>query len=225
MAPTTTLSFDIDRIRRYDRDGPRHTSYPTARQFTDRVAPRTYERAAALSRGARERQPLSAYLHMPFCFTPCFYCACNRIITHQLDHVDTYVRHLLREISLRSQYFDRTRVIDQMHFGGGTPTFLARKLLIEIIDRLDREFRLSSAEDRDYSIEIDPRGADLGMLQLLAGLGFNRISLGVQDFDETVQRAVNRVQPEATVTIRWLERRNGARCIADISHSPPWADC
>jgi oxygen-independent coproporphyrinogen-3 oxidase len=113
--------------------------------------------------------------------------------------MDAYVRHLLAEISLRGQYFDTSRVIDQMHFGGGTPTFLPRKLLIEIIDRLDREFQLTDAQDRDYSIEIDPRGVDHDTLQMLAALGFNRISVGVQDFDENVQRAVNRVQPEATV--------------------------
>lgn len=200
MTPATVVSFDTDRMRRYDLEGPRYTSYPTAGQFTDRVAPETYERAATLSYGARERQPLSAYVHVPFCFTPCFYCGCNRIITHHLDRVDAYVRHLLGEISLRSQYFDKSRVIDQMNFGGGTPTFLPKKLLVDIIDRLDREFQLSGDEGRDYSIEIDPRGANHGTLQLLAALGFNRISLGVQDLDEKVQRAVNRVQPETTVT-------------------------
>jgi oxygen-independent coproporphyrinogen III oxidase len=137
-----------------------------------------YEWSAAASRGARERQPLSGYIHIPFCFSPCFYCGCNRIITHHLDRIDDYVRHLLAEISQRSRYFDRNRVIDQMHFGGGTPTFLPKKLLIEIIDKLDREFQLTVADEGDYSIEIDPRGTDQGMLQMLAALGFNRISLG-----------------------------------------------
>jgi oxygen-independent coproporphyrinogen-3 oxidase len=199
MIPATSVLFDADRMRRCDRDGPRYTSYPTARQFGEGIAPNAYEWAAATSRGAREKQPLSAYIHIPFCFSPCFYCGCNRIITHHLERIDHYVKSLLTEISLRSRYFDRTRVIDQMHFGGGTPTFLPKKLLIEIIDNLDKEFQLTVAENRDYSIEIDPRGTDQGMLQMLAALGFNRISLGVQDFDDNVQRAVNRVQPEATV--------------------------
>lgn len=199
MTDGTSVLFDIERMRRYDREGPRYTSYPTAAHFSEGIAPNAYEWAAATSRGAREAQPLSAYIHIPFCFSPCFYCGCNRIITHQQDLIDTYVKHLLDEISRRSRYFDRNRVIDQMHFGGGTPTFLPKTLLIEIFGRLDREFQLTDSEDRDYSIEIDPRGMDQGMLQLLAALGFNRISLGVQDFDENVQRSVNRVQPEATV--------------------------
>jgi oxygen-independent coproporphyrinogen III oxidase len=199
MTPATNVSFDPDRMRRYDLEGPRYTSYPTAQQFRDGIAPNAYEWAAAGGRGARERQPLSAYVHIPFCFSPCFYCGCNKIITHSLERIDTYVRHLVGEISLRSRYFDRTRIIDQMHFGGGTPTFLPKKLLVEIIDTLNRDFQLTDAESRDYSIEIDPRGANYDILQLLKALGFNRISLGVQDFDENVQRAINRVQPEATV--------------------------
>jgi oxygen-independent coproporphyrinogen-3 oxidase len=199
MTTAPRVLFDTDSMRRYDRNGPRYTSYPTAQQFGEGIAPNAYEWAAAASRRAREGQPLSAYIHIPFCFSPCFYCGCNRIITHDLDRVDDYVRHLLAEISLRSRYFDRNRVIDQLHFGGGTPTFLPKRLLIEIVDMLDREFQLTDADDRDYSIEIDPRGTDHGMLQMLAAAGFNRISLGVQDFDENVQSAVNRVQPESTV--------------------------
>jgi oxygen-independent coproporphyrinogen-3 oxidase len=208
MTDASAVSFDTDRMRRYDREGPRYTSYPTAQQFGNGIAPNAYEWAAATSRGSREGQPLSAYVHIPFCFSPCFYCGCNKIITHHVSRIDTYVRHLLSEIALRSRFFDRARIIDQMHFGGGTPTFLPKKLLIAIIDRLGREFQLTDAENRDYSIEIDPRGTDQGILQLLAELGFNRISLGVQDFDENVQRAVNRVQPEATVAIVYDAARN-----------------
>jgi oxygen-independent coproporphyrinogen III oxidase len=214
MIPSTSVHFDAERMRRYDREGPRYTSYPTAQHFGDGIAPSAYESAAAASRGAREGQPLSAYLHVPFCFSPCFYCGCTRIITHDLGRIDAYVGHLLAEISLRSRYFDRNRGIDQLHLGGGTPTFLPKTRLIEIIDRLDRDFQLTDDDDRDYSIEIDPRGADQGILQLLRSLGFNRVSLGVQDFDEIVQRAVNRVQPEATVAAVYDEaRRLGFRSI------------
>jgi oxygen-independent coproporphyrinogen III oxidase len=214
MTLSTGVHFDAERMRFYDREGPRYTSYPTAQHFGDGIAPSAYESAAAASRGAREGQPLSAYLHLPFCFSPCFYCGCTRIITHDLGRIDRYVGHLLAEISVRSRYFDRNRGIDQLHLGGGTPTFLPKTRLIEIIDKLDREFRLTAAEDRDYSIEIDPRGADQGILQLLRSLGFNRVSLGVQDFDENVQRAVNRVQPEATVAAVYdTARRLGFRSI------------
>ena len=203
MIPATSVLFDAERMRRYDRDGPRYTSYPTARQFGEGIAPNAYEWAAATSRGAREKQPLSAYIHVPFCFSPCFYCGCNRIISASsgtcIDHLRQAVSWT--EIPCEVRYFDRNRVIDQMHFGGGTPTLLPKKLLIEIIDNLDKEFRLTVAENRDYSIEIDPRGTDQSMLQMLAALGFNRISLGVQDFDDNVQRAINRVQPQP----RWPE--------------------
>jgi oxygen-independent coproporphyrinogen-3 oxidase len=214
MTNATAVSFDTDRMRRYGGEGPRYTSYPTAQQFSDGIAPNAYEWAAATSRGAREGRPLSAYIHMPFCFSPCFYCGCNKIITHDLGRIDTYAEHLLTEIALRSRYFDRDSVIDQMHFGGGTPTYLPTRRLTDIVDALDRAFHLTAAENRDYSIEIDPRGIDHGMLQLLAELGFNRISLGVQDFDESVQRAVNRVQPEATVaSVYAAARKLGFRSI------------
>ena len=199
MTEATAVSFDADRMRRYDREGPRYTSYPTAQHFAPGILVRDYERAAATSAGAREGQPLSVYLHMPFCSSPCFYCGCNKIITHSLDRIETYVEHLIREISLRARLFDRNRVIDQLHFGGGTPTYLPKALLVQIIDRLAREFQLTTDVGRDYSIEIDPRGADRDMLRLLASLGFNRVSLGVQDFDDNVQKSVNRVQPESTV--------------------------
>lgn len=200
MNQATAVSFDVDTMRRYDAEGPRYTSYPTAQQFAGGIAPNAYEWAAANSRGAREGLPLSTYVHIPFCFSPCFYCGCNKIITHSVDRMQTYVGHLLEEITLRSRYFDRNRVIEQLHFGGGTPTFLPKRLLVEVLGRLGRDFQLSTAEDRDFSIEIDPRGTARHTLQLLTDMGFNRISLGVQDFDATVQKAVNRVQPESVVS-------------------------
>jgi oxygen-independent coproporphyrinogen-3 oxidase len=199
MSVATAVSFNTDLMRRYDREGPRYTSYPTAMQFRAGIDVGDYERATATSPGANEGMPLSLYVHVPFCLSPCFYCGCNKIVTRRLDRADTYVRHLLREISQRGGYFGRERTVEQMHFGGGTPTFLPRQLLIELIDRIDHAFQLTDAATRDYSIEIDPRGLDEGMLQLLAALGFNRISLGVQDFDENVQRAVIRVQAAETV--------------------------
>lgn len=214
MRSATAVYFDPSIMQRYDREGPRYTSYPSARQFSERLEPDAYARAAATSPGALDGSPLSLYVHLPFCFSPCFYCGCNKVVTHQLDRVDTYVRHLLQEVTRRSGLFDRRRVVEQMHFGGGTPTFLPKKLLIELIDRLERDFQLTDAGSRDYSIEIDPRGTDHAILQLLAGLGFNRISLGVQDFDENVQRAVNRVQPaEAVAKVYDAARAIGFRSI------------
>src|ERR1700722_2353436 len=214
MTQATIVSFDADRMRRYDREGPRYTSYPTAQQFADGISVDEYAQDAAASRGACDAQPLSAYVHIPFCSSPCFYCGCNKVITQKPGRIDAYVAHLLDEITMRSRYFDGDRVMDQVHFGGGPPTYLPKKRLIEIIDRLGQGFQLSRAEDRDFSIEIDPRGADQHILRLLADLGFNRVSLGVQDFDENVQRAVNRIQPEATVArVYELVRSLGFRSI------------
>jgi oxygen-independent coproporphyrinogen-3 oxidase len=195
----TNINFDPQLMRRYDREGPRYTSYPTAMQFREGLAPDAYETAAVTSPGALEKSPLSVYVHIPFCTSPCFYCGCNKIVTRQMHRADLYIRRMFREIELRSAYFDRDREVEQLHFGGGTPTFLTQQHLGAVIERLDRHFRLSSSDARDYSIEIDPRTVDAGYMRSLAELGFNRISLGVQDFDPQVQEAVNRIQPIAMV--------------------------
>lgn len=194
-----SVAFDSDLMRRYDREGPRYTSYPTAAQFTESIDASDYQLEARTGPGAQAGQPLSVYVHIPFCFAPCFYCACNKIVTSRLEVADTYVESLKQEIALRAACFDRKRTVDQLHLGGGTPTFLPPPRLIALMNCIDQHFPLSSVETRDYSIEIDPRGASPTLLKLLATLGFNRLSLGVQDFDEAVQRAVNRVQPAEVV--------------------------
>jgi len=134
-------------------------------------------------------------VHIPFCFSPCFYCGCNKVITRQVGRADPYVQQVLTEISLRSAYFDRNRKIEQLHLGGGTPTFLPQTHLAALLKALDRHFQLIDTPERDYSIEIDPRTVDPNAMQSLSELGFNRVSLGVQDFDPEVQNAINRVQP------------------------------
>ncbi|MGA9027312.1 MAG: oxygen-independent coproporphyrinogen III oxidase [Steroidobacteraceae bacterium] len=191
----SNVCFDPDLMRRYDRDGPRYTSYPTAVQFREGLAPDLYERTVRCSRGAQERSPLSIYVHIPFCSSPCFYCGCNKVVTRQMGRADEYWRQLTAEISMRGEYFDRTRPVEQLHFGGGTPTFLPPHRLSGLIDALARNFQLTDSAARDYSIEIDPRTVDTAFLRQIRSLGFNRISLGVQDFDPDVQHAINRVQP------------------------------
>ncbi len=187
--------FDPELMRRYDREGPRYTSYPTALQFHEGLSVEDYEKAARGSRGALRHEPLSLYVHIPFCFSPCFYCGCNKVITRQLDRADPYIRQLDTEIALRSRFFDTSRKIEQLHLGGGTPTFLPQQRLEALIDSLGRRFKLIDTPERDYSIEIDPRTVTPAAIKMLTGLGFNRISLGVQDFDPQVQAAVNRLQP------------------------------
>lgn len=186
--------FDPDLMQRYDREGPRYTSYPTAMQFRE-LPPSSYEAAATSSRGALDKSPLSLYVHIPFCRSPCFYCGCNKIVTRQVERSDPYLARLFTEISMRSAFFDRDREVEQLHLGGGTPTFLPPERLRGLIDMLDRFFKLVDSDSRDYSIEIDPRTVDDDYVRLLGELGFNRVSIGVQDFDPEVQLAINRIQP------------------------------
>ena len=192
---TNEIHFDPQLMRRYDREGPRYTSYPTALQFHEAVGLDAYAAAAATSSGALERAPLSVYVHVPFCHSPCFYCGCNKIISRKVDRADAYLHRLYREIELRGRYFDRGREVEQLHFGGGTPTFLPDDRLVALMAALGRTFRLLRTDQRDYSIEIDPRTVGPETLRTLWDLGFNRLSLGVQDYDPGVQRAINRWQP------------------------------
>lgn len=192
------MKLDAELIRRYDGYGPRYTSYPTAVHFHPGFDEQSYRRAALLSNSARAR-PLSMYVHIPFCEHPCFYCGCNKIITRNRAHAEQYLQRLYREIELQGALFGRTRAIRQLHFGGGTPTYLTLEQLAGLFDHLGRHFNVDRSEQREFSIEIDPRTLQEESLAALAAFGFNRISLGVQDFDPDVQRAVNRLQSTAQV--------------------------
>jgi oxygen-independent coproporphyrinogen-3 oxidase len=188
------LAFDAGLLRRYDRPGPRYTSYPTAPQFTEAFGEPELRRAIQDSNGDPIPRRLSLYAHVPFCFSPCFYCGCNRVITRDKSRADAYLTHLCREIAAIAPLFDRDREVVQLHFGGGTPNFLAPTQLRCTVDVLKRHFRFSDADDRDISIELDPRTVQPRDIGELALAGFNRASLGVQDFDPAVQAAVNREQ-------------------------------
>ena len=190
----TALAFDADLLRRYDRPGPRYTSYPTAPQFRADFGEADLRAAAAASNGDPIPRPLSLYVHVPFCHSPCFYCGCNRVITRDQARGDAYLTRLEREIALVAPLFDRDRRAVQLHFGGGTPNFLSAAQLAEVVGAIRGQFRFADADDCDISIELDPRYCDPRDMPVLAAAGFNRASLGVQDFDPAVQRAVNRVQ-------------------------------
>ena len=207
VSPTlmsTQVSFDAELIRRYDRNGPRYTSYPTAVQFTPKFGIDDYRRAAVLGNHP-PFAPLSLYVHVPFCASPCFYCGCNKIITRDVTKAQHYLGYLYREIAMQGQLFDRSRVVEQLHFGGGTPTFLSLEQLDALLHTIGKSFHLTNAAGREYSIEIDPRTLQPASLPALARMGFNRVSLGVQDFDPDVQLAVNRVQ-SAEDTLRAIEQ-------------------
>lgn len=206
------IRFDADLIRRYDRPGPRYTSYPTAPQFHAGFGAVEYAEEARRSNALA--RPLSLYLHIPYCRSSCYYCGCNRIITRNRERGRAYLDRLLVEIGLQAELFDRSRPVNQLHFGGGTPTYYSPEELGEIFAALEAGFGLHRGGSRDYGIEIDPRTADPAALRALADLGINRISLGVQDFDAAVQRAVNRVQSvEETAALVAEARAAGIRSV------------
>jgi oxygen-independent coproporphyrinogen-3 oxidase len=187
-------AFNADLLRRYDRPGPRYTSYPTAPQFSDAFGEAELRAAVAASNGDPIPRRLSIYAHVPFCQSPCFYCGCNRIITRDRSRSEPYLARLHREIDMMAALFDRDREVAQLHFGGGTPNFLSPAQLGDVVDALRRQFRFAPAEDSDISIELDPRFVTPDDVAELGQVGFHRASLGVQDFNPDVQRAVNRVQ-------------------------------
>lgn len=204
--------FDPALIARYDVPGPRYTSYPTAPQFESGFDEADYRRHACASNvGAA---PLSLYVHIPFCATVCFYCGCNKIVTKRHERAAPYLQGLATEIARQGELFERRRTVEQLHFGGGTPTFIDHGEMMSLMEALRRHFHLRDDDRGDYSIEIDPRTVDAQRIAQLRALGFNRISLGVQDFDPAVQRAVHRLQSEAqTVAILDAARAEGFRSI------------
>ncbi|GAB4397128.1 MAG: oxygen-independent coproporphyrinogen III oxidase [Rhodoferax sp.] len=185
-------------IRQYDVSGPRYTSYPTADRFVEAFGAEDYRQALAQRRsGGAMLLPLSLYVHIPFCESLCYYCACNKIITRHHDRAAAYLRYLGREVDLHVQQIGLGQAVSQLHLGGGSPTFLSDAELRELMAMLRRNFTLTPGGE--YSIEIDPRTIDAGRLDTLAALGFNRLSFGVQDFDPAVQKAVHRIQPAQQV--------------------------
>ena len=186
------ICFDQELIERYDGRGPRYTSYPTALQFSERLGESQY-RANALASNAGGA-PLSLYVHIPFCHSLCYYCGCNKIVTRNQVRVERYMEMLHEEIRMQSELFDRSRQTQQLHFGGGTPTYLDNEQMDALMAALRSAFNFDESEAREFSIEVDPRTVDADGIKYLSDLGFNRLSLGIQDFDPTVQEAVNRMQ-------------------------------
>ncbi|MEZ5509175.1 MAG: oxygen-independent coproporphyrinogen III oxidase [Gammaproteobacteria bacterium] len=189
--------WNSDFIREHDVPGPRYTSYPTALQFHEEFFQQDYLDAVARSNASKK--PLSIYVHLPFCASLCYYCACNKVITQSEEKKRVYLDHLIMEIKQKAAEFGTSRPIYQMHWGGGTPTYYGDAELTELWYQIGRHFHLVDSDRGEYSIEIDPRTINADKLGLLKGLGFNRISLGIQDFDPRVQEAINRVQSTAQV--------------------------
>jgi oxygen-independent coproporphyrinogen-3 oxidase len=186
------IRWDTDLIRRYDLAGPRYTSYPTAAQFDGHIG--SFDLLHALRESRKALRPLSLYVHVPFCANICYYCACNKVITKDRGRALPYLQRLEQEIQLIACHLDPAQKVEQLHFGGGTPTFLSHDELRQLMAQLRKSFNLLDDDTGDYGIEIDPREADWSTMGLLRELGFNRVSIGLQDLDPAVQRAVNRLQ-------------------------------
>lgn len=205
-----SIKFDLSLINRYDRAGPRYTSYPTALELHDGFGDGEYRQHIAKSNA--QGGPLSLYFHVPFCDTVCFYCACNKIVTKNRAHAEPYVANVCKEIAMQGDLFDRNRVVNQLHWGGGTPTFLNFQQMQQLMATTRAHFSLKDDDTGEYSIEVDPRETHADTIKQLRDLGFNRVSLGLQDFDPAVQQAVNRIQSEAqTFGVLEAARKEGFR--------------
>ena len=215
--------FDPELLVRYDVSGPRYTSYPTAPHFQADFGEDDYRHYAHASNDDPIPRPLSIYVHIPFCTSPCFYCGCNRVVTRERSKAADYLQRLAREIRMQSELFDRDRKVIQLHLGGGTPNYLDAAQLRALMDMLRDGFNFASGDEREFSIEIDPREADPDLLHALAAIGLNRASFGVQDFDPGVQAAINRIQPiEKTLAVIRSARNAGFKSVSiDLIYGLP----
>lgn len=218
------IPFDRALQLKYDVPGPRYTSYPTAPHFSSAFDADAYVNVAAESNAEPMPRPLSLYVHIPFCESLCFYCACNKIVTRHREKADVYLSYLEKELALQGRLYDRDRKVRQLHLGGGTPTYLNNQQLWRLMQAVHRHFSLADCRDREFSVEVDPREVDGDTLAVLGDIGFNRLSLGVQDFDPRVQKAVNREQSaELVADVVGRARRAGFDSISfDLIYGLPF---
>jgi oxygen-independent coproporphyrinogen-3 oxidase len=207
-------TFDAPLLRKLGRPGPRYTSYPTADRFDSAFGAPDYLAAVANRRLRHSGTPLSLYVHIPFCASICYYCACNKVVTRDRAKAALYLDYLKREITMQAALFAGMHRVDQLHLGGGTPTYLSDEQMADLMAHLRHHFQFAPDDVGEYAIEIDPRTVTVERIASLRRQGFNRLSLGVQDYDERVQRAVNRIQPEVqTQAIIDAARANGYRSV------------
>ena len=201
------MKLDLELARKYSRPGPRYTSYPTAPQFSTDIGAQDY--LQELSSPEVPKSPeISLYFHLPFCRSRCYFCACNVIITHRREQIAGYLELLKKELDLVAGHMDPGRTVGQLHWGGGTPTYLTADEIRDLMGHIRHRFTFS--DDAEISVEIDPRELSEDQAEALAEMGFNRASCGLQDFDEQVQKAINRIQPyEQTQRVLELLRKHG----------------
>lgn len=212
MKESVIISGDL--IKKYDFSGPRYTSYPTAVQFTENFKLPDYRLCVHDTNAELIPRSLSLYIHLPFCDTVCYYCACNKIITKNKQHARPYLENLHKEIQYQGAMFDDDRLVEQLHWGGGTPTFISHQQMYDLMGAIRENFNLSDDGQEEYAIEIDPRTLEEDTLSVLRRIGFNKVSFGVQDFNPEVQRAVNRIQSyEETKDVIKTARENNFHTI------------
>jgi oxygen-independent coproporphyrinogen-3 oxidase len=219
-----SLEFNAQLIRRYDTAGPRYTSYPTAAQFHSGFTAAEYCRIAEATNRETQRRPLSLYFHIPFCSTVCFYCACSKVVTRDRAKAGPYLAQLYKEIAIQAALFDRDRSVEQLHWGGGTPTFISHEQMHTLMRATAEHFTLKADDSGEYSIEVDPRDLRPDTLSVLRELGFNRLSIGVQDLDERIQKAVNRVQTacDTLAVVQQARRLNFKSVSIDLMYGLPF---
>jgi len=186
--------INIEILKKFDKPGPRYTSYPTAPMFSPRFTSKDFREEIVTTNSQPRQSDLSLYFHFPFCDTLCYFCGCNMLITHDRKRISDYNNYLKKEIDLTIPIVSSDRKVSQMHWGGGTPSYLLPEEIREIGNYIREKFNL--AEEVESGVEIDPRGLTKEHMQAFADVGFNRLSMGVQDFDAKVQKAINRIQPE-----------------------------
>jgi oxygen-independent coproporphyrinogen-3 oxidase len=216
------FSIDIDLIKKYDKPGPRYTSYPTAPQFSESFAHDDFLNEIIKTNQGSDLPDLSLYFHLPFCDTLCYFCGCNMIVTHDRDRIHRYLKYLKKEIDhVRSLISDDRKTV-QLHWGGGTPTHLNPEEISDLISYIAQRFEIRP--DAEVSCEIDPRELTRGHLSALRSGGFNRISMGIQDFNEKVQKAVNRLQPEELTrrVVSWIRELEFESLNVDLIYGLPF---
>lgn len=191
---TNKMTISVETLLKYDKPGPRYTSYPTAPVWAEDFGPDNFKEEVIKTNSGKDLAPLSLYFHLPFCFSLCFYCGCNSIITKDRTRSFEYLSYIKKEMENIAQYISKDRKVVQLHWGGGSPDFLCASEMEMLYSWITSHFNIS--EDAEIGVELDPRETKHEHIQVLKKLGFNRISMGVQDFDPIVQKAVNRIQPE-----------------------------
>jgi len=216
------FEIDLTKFKKYDKPGPRYTSYPTAPQFNEGFTQEDYLNEIVKTNYGKDLPDLSLYFHLPYCDTLCYFCGCNMIITRNRDRIKEYIKYLKKEIDLTRTYLLIDRKVAQHHWGGGTPTHLNPDEINELAGYIKQSFKFT--DNAEVSCEIDPRELTRPHLEALRNNGFNRISMGVQDFDEKVQKAVNRIQPEDITrqTVQWVRELGYQSINLDLIYGLPF---